>query len=291
VHKALTLISAEQPDGNVRWYEVTRSGFALHATPLDVAGPLREHKARTRAAWILTSATLAVGESFDHVKHQTGFFEADTIKLDSPFDYARQALLYLPPGLPEPNQPGYTRSVVEAALPVLEASGGRAFLLFTSHRALGEAAELLRERGGWPLFVQGEAPRAQLLEQFRHSGNGVLLGAASFWEGVDVRGDALSLVVIDKLPFAQIQDPVVEARMEDIRARGGSPFGLWQLPQAAITLKQGAGRLIRDVTDRGVLMLCDPRVLSKSYGRTFLNSLPPMRQTRDLAAVRGFFDS
>lgn len=289
VQQALQLISAGLPDGHVRWYEVTRNGFALHATPLDVAGPLREHKARTKAAWILTSATLAVGDRFDHVKHETGFFEAGTLKLDSPFDYAQQALLYLPPGLPEPNQPGYTRAVVEAALPVLTASQGRAFLLFTSHRALGEAAELLKEHGGWPLFVQGEAPRAQLLEQFRQSGNGVLLGAASFWEGVDVRGDALSLVVIDKLPFAQIQDPVVEARMEDIRARGGSPFGLWQLPQAAITLKQGAGRLIRDVHDRGVLMLCDPRVLSKAYGRTFLKSLPPMRQTRALTEVQAFF--
>ncbi|MGA7297449.1 MAG: ATP-dependent DNA helicase, partial [Rhodanobacteraceae bacterium] len=183
----------------------------------------------------------------------------------------------------------YTDRVIDMVRPVLDAAGGRSFVLFTSHRALRRAEELLRDSLPYPLLVQGTAPRNSLLEQFREAGNAVLLGAATFWEGVDVSGEALSCVIIDKLPFAAPGDPVREARMNAIREAGGSPFTDMQVPEAAIALKQGCGRLIRDVNDRGVLMLCDPRLLGKGYGRLFLNSLPPMRQTRDLHDVQRFF--
>jgi len=283
-------ISTDTPD-EVRWYELFASAFVLHATPLDIASPLAEFRAQTGAAWIYTSATLAVGESFTHFQHETGAFDAATLKLESPFDFQRQTLLYLPQIAIEPNAPGYTLAVVEAAIPVLQASKGRAFMLFTSHRALKEAADVLKTRVKFPLFVQGEAPRAQLLTQFQKSGNGVLLGAASFWEGVDVPGDALSVVIIDKLPFGQIGDPVLEAKLEAIRARGGNPFVSYQLPAAVLALKQGVGRLIRTVNDRGVLVLCDPRLKSKAYGKTFLKSLPNMPQSDQIASVQDFFEA
>lgn len=273
---------------SVLWYELTARGFRLSRTPLDVAGPLAEHRARSQAAWVFTSATLAVGGQFDHYATKLGLAEPTTLLAPSPFDWARQALCYMPAGLPEPAARGYTAAIVEALRPVLEASGGRAFVLFASHRALREAAECLRG-GPWPLFVQGEGPRSLLLERFRASGNGVLLGAASFREGVDVAGDALSVVVIDKLPFGAPDDPVFEARLEAIRRSGGNPFRDEQLPQAVIALKQGAGRLIRSETDRGVLVLCDPRLISKSYGRTFMASLPPLPRTRRVEDVAAFF--
>ncbi|HET8899823.1 MAG TPA: ATP-dependent DNA helicase, partial [Rhodanobacteraceae bacterium] len=238
---------------------------------------------------IFTSATLSVASRFDHFVRQLGLDDPVTLCLPSPFDFARQTLAYLPPGLPEPNSEHYTARVVEACIPVLEASRGRAFFLFTSHRALQRAASLLEGRLPFPLLVQGRMPRNSLLKAFREAGNAVLLGAASFWEGVDVAGDALSLVIIDKLPFAAPGDPVLEARFDAIRARGESPFTAWQIPAAAIALKQGVGRLIRDVNDRGVLVLCDPRLLGKPYGRLFLKSLPPLPQTRELEAVRAFF--
>ncbi len=276
--------------GWVQWYETSERGFVLASTPLDVAGPLREFRERTPAAWIFTSATLSVAGHFDHFAKQMGLDEPRTLLLPSPFDYEHQALCYLPRGLPAPAASDYTDRVVAAVRPVLEASRGRAFLLFTSHRALKRAAELLVDLP-YPLFVQGTAPRAQLLERFRESGNGVLLGAASFWEGVDVRGEALSVVVIDKLPFAAPDDPVLEARLEAVRREGGNPFAEYQIPAAAIALKQGAGRLIRDVDDRGVLMLCDPRLLSANYGRLFLESLPEMPITVEVEDVRAFFGS
>ena len=273
---------------SVHWYELTPRGFRLQRTPLDVSAPLRAHREASHAAWVFTSATLAVAGRFDHVAQRLGIEQARELIEPSPFDWHRQALCYLPKGLPEPASRDYGPALLEVLRPVLEASAGRAFLLFASHRALREAAEALRD-GPWPLFVQGTEPRHVLLQRFRDSGNGVLLGTASFREGVDVAGAALSVVVIDKLPFAAPDDPVFEARLDAIRRAGGNPFRDEQLPQAVIALKQGAGRLIRTETDRGVLVLCDPRLLGKTYGRIFLESLPPLPKTRELADVRAFF--
>lgn len=277
------------PDDSVCWFETATRSFTLNLTPLDIAAGFRGCVERYPSAWILTSATLAVGESFAHFAAGLGLPEPATLRLDSPFDFARHALLYHPPGLPEPASPYYIQALVEAVLPVLEASRARAFLLFTSYRALREAAAILADRLSYPMLVQGGLPRNELLARFRELGNAVLLGTASFWEGVDVRGEALSCVVIDKLPFAAPADPVVQGRIEALRRQGTDPFTAYQLPQAVIALKQGVGRLIRDVHDRGVLMLCDPRLLSRSYGRAFLNSLPPMPLTRDVEQVRRFF--
>ncbi|WP_038054366.1 MULTISPECIES: ATP-dependent DNA helicase [Thermomonas] len=273
---------------SVHWYELTPRGFRLQRTPLDVAAPLRAHREASNAAWVFTSATLAVAGRFDHVAQRLGVEHARELLEPSPFDWDRQALCYLPKGLPEPASRDFGMALLESLRPVLEASGGRAFLLFASHRALREAAEAL-QGGPWPLFVQGSEPRHVLLQRFRESGNGVLLGTASFREGVDVAGDALSVVVIDKLPFAAPDDPVFEARLDAIRRAGGNPFRDEQLPQAVIALKQGAGRLIRTETDRGVLVLCDPRLLGKTYGRTFLESLPPLPITREVKDVQAFF--
>jgi ATP-dependent DNA helicase DinG len=259
---------------------------------VDVAGQLAALLESQPGAWILTSATLAVGDDFSHYVRRSGLARARSVRFESPFDFANQALLYLPKGLGDPGAPGHTQAVVQAALPVLEASGGRAFLLFTSHRALREAAEELRR--AWndappvPMLVQGDAPRDQLLRAFREAGNAVLLGTGSFWEGVDVKGTALSVVIIDKLPFAVPDDPLLKARLAAIRAQGGNPFFDEQVPQAVIALKQGVGRLIRDAADFGVVMLCDARLVTKGYGRIFIQSLPPMRRTRELADVQQF---
>ncbi|UPG86733.1 ATP-dependent DNA helicase [Luteibacter aegosomatis] len=284
----LDRIAEEHSASDVRWYEVSPRGFSLHATPLDLASPLRAMRLSTQAAWIHTSATLSIAGDFGHFARQLGIDDPRTLHVESPFDYPRQALAYLPKDLPDPSARDYTDKVIAAVRPVLDASDGRAFLLFTSHRALRRAAELMEGRVPWPLFVQGTAPRHRLLEDFRASGNGVLLGAASFWEGVDVAGDALGVVVIDKLPFAMPDDPVLQARLEALEEAGINPFMGWQVPTAVIALKQGAGRLIRDVHDRGVLVLCDPRLSSKGYGRLFLASLPPMPRTRELTDAVAF---
>ena len=287
-----TLIRMREGDvaSEVRWVEVFQHAVHLHVTPLSSAELFRKQMTDHPRAWIFTSATLAVGEDFGHFTRELGVPEAQTRSWSSPFDFQRQALLYLPKGLPpEPNDAGFTEAVIQAALPVLRASEGRAFLLFTTLRALRRAHELLRDRLPFPLLVQGTGSRSELLARFRTLGNAVLLGSQSFWEGVDVRGEALSLVIIDKLPFAPPDDPVLAARIEGIRAQGGNPFTALQLPQAVLQLKQGAGRLIRDEADRGVLMLCDPRLLSKPYGRRILHSLPPMKLTRRLEEVQSFF--
>ena len=267
------------PDAGLRWVEVAKGNFALAFTPFEVASRLGELMRAQGGAWIFTSATLAVGEDFSHFLGRIGAPTANAVRIESPFDFESQALIYLPEGMPDPASRDYTERVIATALPLVEAAGGRSFLLFTSHRALGEAARLLdatpgfRER--YPVLVQGEAPRESLLRQFRELGNAVLLGTASFWEGVDVRGHALALVVIDKLPFAAPEDPLLKARLEGIRRRGGNPFQEFQLPQAVLALKQGFGRLIRDREDFGVVVLCDPRLRTRGYGRLFLSSLPP----------------
>ena len=277
---------------DVRWAETFGQAVQLHVTPLHSGELFRRQMDDHPRAWIFTSATLAVGEDFGHFTRELGVPEARTARWESPFRFAEQALLYLPTGLPpDPNDPAFTDAVVEAAFPVLEASGGRAFLLFTTLRALRRAHDLLRNRLEFPLLVQGTGSRSELLARFRQLGNAVLLGSASFWEGVDVRGEALSLVVIDKLPFAPPDDPVLAARIDALKNAGRNPFQELQLPQAVLQLKQGAGRLIRDEADRGVLMLCDPRLTSRAYGARILASLPPMKPTRSLEEVRRFFTS
>ncbi len=276
-------------DDDIRWFETQRQSFRLNRTPLDISEMFHAQMLRHPGSWIFTSATLAVGNRFDHFQRQLGLSEVATGLWDSPFDYPNQALWFVPKGLPDPRTPEYTRAVLEVAEQVLEASRGRAFLLFTSHRALRQAADYLEGRISYPVLVQGTAPKGELLERFRELGNAVLLATASFWEGVDVRGEALSCVIIDKLPFASPGDPVLQARIDAVRKRGGNPFFEFQLPQAAIALKQGAGRLIRDGTDSGVLVICDPRLLKKGYGHVFLESMPPMARTREVEDVRRFF--
>lgn len=256
-------------------------GVSLRLLPYDIAERFSAYRRQTDAAWIFTSATLAVGEDFAHFAGRLGLTDYDSLCLASPFDYARQALLYLPRGLPEPSDPTYVEALMQAALPLIDAAGGGAFLLFTSHRALRQAAAYLEGRlsAQLPLLVQGEAPREVLLRRFRASGNAVLLGSASFWEGVDVQGEALRLVVIDKLPFASPEDPVVRARIEYLQGQGASAFRDYQLPEAVLALKQGVGRLIRSEQDSGVVMIGDPRLRARAYGRLFLQSLPPMPRT------------
>ncbi len=279
----------------VRWVEVFSHAVHLNTTPLSIAETFKTQLDGTPRAWIFTSATLAVRGDFRHYQEEMGLDAAKAAYWESPFDYANQALLYVPQHLPEPNTDGYTQAVIAAALPVLQASGGRAFLLFTSLRAMREAHALLQEafekaQLDFPLLLQGEGSRTELLERFRKLGNAVLVASHSFWEGVDVRGSALSLVIIDRLPFAVPDDPVLSARIDKMNNEGRNAFMEYQLPQAVITLKQGAGRLIRDETDRGVLMICDPRLLGKPYGKRIWQSLPPMRRTREIGEVEAFFN-
>ncbi len=267
--------------------------FNCQVVPFDIGPTLRGIMDARPAAWIFTSATLAVAGDFRHFTERMGIAgRCDTLAIESPFDYPRQALLYLPSGLPDPTTQQHGDAVLATAAALAELSAGGAFLLFTSHRALAQAAGWLRERWGTGstarllLLVQGEAPREQLLREFREHGDAVLLGTASFWEGVDVPGNALRLVVIDRLPFASPEDPVLRARAQHLRERGGDPFRDFQVPEAAIVLKQGVGRLIRSEADRGVVAILDPRLTGKGYGKQLLAALPPMRRTQDLLDVR-----
>ena len=285
------VVHAEENEG-ARSVELTQRGFVVSLLPFDIAARFAQLAGGTRAAWVFTSATLSVGEDFAHFTSRLGLNDAETLAIPSPFDFETQALLYLPAQLPDPSAATHTNAVVDAAVPLIEASAGGAFVLFTSHRALQRAAQLMRDRwtelGDFPLLVQGEAPREQLLRRFRESGNAVLLGTASFWEGVDVKGDALRLVIIEKLPFSSPDDALTKARIEHLKASGGNAFREYQLPEAALALKQGVGRLIRSETDRGVVVICDPRLVDKPYGRVFRASLPPMPVTRVAADAEKF---
>lgn len=276
---------------HVRWIEVYHQALQLNATPLSIADIFQKQMIASPRAWIFTSATLSVKKNFTHYNDEMGLVTAQTACWDSPYHFAEQALLYVPTGLPEPHHKTYTDYVVQAALPVLRASRGRAFFLCTSLRAMQRVHELLlaADAFDFPLLLQGQGSRSYMLERFRTLNNAVLIGSQSFWEGVDVRGEALSLVIIDKLPFAPPDDPVLSARIEKINNEGRNAFMEYQLPRAVINLKQGAGRLIRDETDRGVLMICDPRLTTKAYGKQIWQSLPPMKRTRELAEVERFF--
>lgn len=273
----------------IQWLETRGQGFLLHQTPLDISAIFQARLAEHGCNCIYTSATLSVAGDFTHFTDQLGLSQTNAQSWSSPFDYQKQALLYLPQGMPEPGESIYTEAVINMALPVIEASQGHAFLLFTSHRAMNEAYRLLAGRIDYPLLRQGDAPRSELLQSFRITKHAVLLGTNSFWEGVDVRGKALSCVIIDKLPFAPPDDPVFRARAAKMQENGQNPFMTYQVPKAVINLKQGVGRLIRDANDYGVLMICDPRLISKAYGKVFLNSLPNMRRSTELADVDEFF--
>jgi ATP-dependent DNA helicase DinG len=281
--------SAEQ---EIRWFETHKQSFRFNITPLDIADVFAAQMERHPASWIFTSATLSVNGKFTHFQNQLGIDDAETHQWDSPFDYEKQALWYVPKGLPEPSHRDYNSAVAKLSIEILNYSQGRAFLLYTSYRAMHEAAEILESEVDYPILIQGTDSKNALLEQFRKLGNAVLLGTASFWEGVDVRGEALSCVIIDKLPFASPGDPVLQARIDAMKKNGENPFMQFQVPQAAIALKQGAGRLIRDHTDSGVLVICDPRLLSRSkpYGQIFLNSMPAFARTRDVEDIKRFFE-
>jgi len=278
------IVLAGEEEG-ARTLDRSARGFTLGLLPFDISARFRGIVDGRPCAWIFTSATLSLRDDFSHFAGRLGLDATAALKIESPFDYPRQALLYLPPHMPDPASAGFTAAVIAAALPLIETAQGGAFLLFTSHRALARAAALLREHWGgrepFPLLVQGEGPRERLLQEFRESGHSVLLGTTSFWEGVDVKGQALRLVVLEKLPFASPDDPLTKARIEFLRVQGGNPFRDFQLPEAALALKQGVGRLIRSEEDRGVVAICDPRMTERSYGRIFRASLPPMTVSRE----------
>ncbi len=286
IRKWLSLAKGEEKTEDVLWVETFGLSLQLHLTPLSIAEVFNKQREGTPRAWIFTSATLAIKQDFTYFSSRMGLTEAESKTWPSPFNYGEHALLYVPKTMPLPQSPDYSDAVVEAAMPLIEAAGGGAFILCTTLRAVNRIAERLREifkekELPFPLFVQGESGKTDLLERFRRSGNGVLVGSQSFWEGVDVRGDALSVVVVDKLPFAPPDDPVLSARIKALEKEGGNGFMDFQLPEAIMSLKQGAGRLIRDERDRGVLMICDPRLISKSYGRRIWQSLPPFTRTRE----------
>ncbi len=277
--------------GYCYWYEANGRSFGLHITPLTVADKFGEQLKNQETAWIFTSATLEVGGKFDHFCHRLGIVNAEQMVLQSPFDYQNQSLLCVPRYLPDSNKPHTMSMLGQMLLPVIEANKGRCFLLCTSYYMMRGLADFLREHSSLNVLLQGETSKSRLLEKFVQEEHSVLVATQSFWEGIDVRGDDLSLVIIDKLPFTSPDEPLLKARMEDCRLQGGDPFNDIQIPEAVITLKQGVGRLIRDVTDRGVVIICDSRLVMRNYGATFLKSLPPSTRTRDLEKVKAFLQN
>lgn len=287
------LLLAEKTEHSVNainWLETFTHTITFHSTPLDISEQFRKNSGLLQASWIFTSATLAVKDDFNYFARPLGLSSKKSLKLDSPFDYPRTSLLYHPDHLPLPNDPRFLPEMIETIIPILETTKGRAFILFTSYRALNEAKMLLQSRVDYPLFVQGDLPKMALIEKFKESGNGILLGTMSFWEGVDVKGDALSCVIIEKFPFASPADPIEQAKMALIKEQGYDPFNTYQLPKAIIALKQGVGRLIRDHDDYGVLVIADTRLSKSRYGKRFLESLPPMTKTLKQERVQRFFD-
>ncbi|WP_196138067.1 ATP-dependent DNA helicase [Aliikangiella sp. G2MR2-5] len=275
--------------GRINWYETMKSGFRLHSTPIDVDNLFQNSRSRyANSSWIMTSATLSVNKSFDHYIEALGWGDIATLELASCFDYPEQSLFYVPRYLPAAGNRNRSAELIERLYPMIEKAGGRTFVLFTSHRALKEGAEKLKQLEGFNLLVQGEASKQALLDKFLRTKNSVLLATGSFWEGVDVSGDDLILVIIDKLPFAPPDDPVLNAKIRRARKNGENPFMSLQIPDAVLSLKQGVGRLIRSVKDRGVVCVCDPRLVTRHYGEIFINSLPEMRRTRDEQLVAEF---
>ena len=295
LNAAFKKLTVESVDGQIHWLETHNKSVSIHLTPLSIAEPFSAAIIEYDCAWVFTSATLAVSEDFSYFNGQLGLFPENCgrpvrdLLLGSSYDYPNKMLCYLPAGMPEPSNQDFTKTFIERALPVLEASGGRAFLLFTSHRALREAAKLLEQWTDYALYVQGDASKRALIEGFVADDQALLLGTSSFWQGVDIQGDALSCVLIDKLPFVSPGDPVVQSRLNELKNQGMNPFATYQIPQAVISLKQGVGRLIRGAQDRGVLMIGDPRLTTKGYGKTFIKSLPPARYSSDVSDVVQFF--
>ena len=292
VAERLTILSNDDTWDGLRWLEIHPRSLRLHLTPLDVSAKLNGLIDNGFQSWIFTSATLAIGDDFSHFGARMGLAGAAGLTFPSPFPLDQNGLIYLPPDLPQPSDPGHTDAMLEAVTPLLDFTSGGMFCLFTSHRALNNAKQWFKSHksalGGRTLIAQGDAPRDDLLRRFRQIGDAVLLGTGSFWEGVDVRGPALSVVAIDKLPFASPADPLMMARLEYLRRQGVNGFMEHQLPLAALSLKQGAGRLLRDHTDYGVVVLCDPRITGKRYGKMFLECLQPMPTTSALNEVSSF---
>ncbi len=279
----------ENNQPRINWYETMKSGFRLHTTPLNIATLFQQSRQRyAESSWVMTSATLSVNGHYQHYIDGLGWDEIRSLTLPSSFDYQKQAMLYVPRGLPSVKSASHSRAMLESILPLLQQTEGRAFLLFTSYRALTAAAEALREYDIFNCLVQGEASRQELLTRFVEEDKAVLMATGSFWEGVDVRGDDLIFVVIDKLPFAPPDDPILNAKMQQCRNNGGNPFFDLQIPEAVLSLKQGCGRLIRSLDDRGIICICDPRLVGKPYAEVFLNSLPDMKKTRDPQLVAEF---
>jgi len=288
--ESLVIILGQERADYVKWFECFGRGFGLFVTPLSIAEPFSAYRQQMDATWIFTSATLTVDNKFEHLNRELGLNPDQELILNSPFNYQEQGIFYVPRDMPDPNNQLYLQSLYDQVLPVVKSSQGRAFLLFTSYRAMHWFAETLeKDKFEYPILVQGDAPKMGLLKEFKRKTNAVLLGTASFWEGVDVRGEQLSLVVIDKLPFGSPGDPILKAKMKQIRAQGGNPFFDLQIQQSVLMLKQGAGRLIRGESDSGVLMICDPRIIAMEYGQTFVNSLPSMKRTRNVDTVKAFF--